>query len=242
MCLIVRRMGSVIWLISHNIKKLVGGFILLQWKCSSGETCECYVHVCVCVPVRPSCWTAKVTTPSWRRCLMFTWLSSKSANQKLLSGMSSLHSGLSSTRCVSTFTHAHMAWGITAVVNASSVKSNLMNIRCFVFLWMLICCSCCGTQPRIFSTTRTQQKWCFLLLCCHYQRFSLSLSLITSRQLKRSHCSADVSRLPGTMDANNQYSCFLFLLASLLSSSVIHILSKFFLSCVFLIYIFFITE
>lgn len=56
--------------------------------------------LCVRVCDRISCWTAKVTTPWWRRCLMFTWLSSKSANQKLPSNMCSPASELLLTRYV----------------------------------------------------------------------------------------------------------------------------------------------
>lgn len=63
------------------------------------------VHVCACI--RPSCWTATVTTPWWRRCLMFTWLSLKSANQKLPSDMSSPRSELLLTRYFSTLIHMH---------------------------------------------------------------------------------------------------------------------------------------
>lgn len=58
------------------------------------------LYVCAHVHIRPSSWKATVTTPWWRRSLMFTWLSWKLANQKLPFDMSLLHLELSLTRYV----------------------------------------------------------------------------------------------------------------------------------------------
>lgn len=84
------RSAWVFWmssLFSHNVSRSAHTHTHAYTHTHTNYNIDLVIFLWMCV--RSNCWTATDTTPWWRRCLMSTWPSSKSANQKLHSDMSS---------------------------------------------------------------------------------------------------------------------------------------------------------